>query len=52
MNTLGTNFNSAKFKEWFSKIDEDGSGTMSVVEMIGAICDFYKIEIPDSKSTV
>ena len=52
MNTLGTNFNSAKFREWFSKTDEDGSGTMSVVEMIGAICDFYNIEMPDTKSTV
>ena len=50
MNTLDTNFNSSKFKEWFSKIDEDGSGTMSLVEMISAICDFYKIAMPETKS--
>jgi hypothetical protein len=51
MNTIDTNFNSKKFKSWFSKIDEDGSGTMSLVEMIRAICDFYKIEVPEVKST-
>lgn len=50
MNTIDTNFNSNKFKAWFRKIDEDGSGTMSLYEMIRAICDFYKIELPEIKS--
>ena len=50
MNTIDTNFNSNKFKAWFRKIDEDGSGTMSLYEMIRAICDFYKIELPELKS--
>ena len=49
MNTIDTNFNSNKFKAWFRKIDEDGSGTMSLYEMIRAICDFYKIELPEIK---
>ena len=47
MNTLDTNFNSKMFNEWFLKMDEDGSGTMSLGEMISAICDFYKITMPD-----
>ena len=50
MNTIDTNFNSNKFKAWFRKIDEDGSGTMSLYEMIRAICDLYKIELPEIKS--
>ena len=46
MNTLTTNFNLAQFRAWFSKIDEDGSGTMSLSEMTHAICEFLKIEEP------
>lgn len=46
MNTLTTNFNLSQFRAWFSKIDEDGSGTMSLSEMTRAICEFLKIEEP------
>jgi Ca2+-binding EF-hand superfamily protein len=51
MNTLTTNFNLSQFRAWFNKIDEDGSGTMSLSEMTRAICEFLKIEEPKDKKS-
>jgi hypothetical protein len=34
MNTIGTSLNRNKFKEWFAKIDADGSDNISLTELI------------------
>ena len=50
MNTIGTSLNRNKFKEWFAKIDADGSDNISLTELIQALCGILKVDVPSSNS--
>lgn len=46
MNFASTSMSRDKFKKWFADIDEDGSGAISVNELIPALAQFFKVPIP------
>ncbi len=46
MNMLGTTLTKNTFKEWFAKIDQDGSDSISLPELILALSGIMKVEVP------
>lgn len=46
MNILNTSMTKNTFKEWFAKIDQDGSDSISLPELILALCGIMKVEVP------
>lgn len=47
MNTIGTSFNKQSFREWFAQIDASGDEMISLQELIQALCQLLKVEIPE-----
>ena len=46
MNTIGTAFSRSAFREKFAQIDADGSGDLSLPELIESLCNILLIDIP------